>query len=72
MNLAQVKEGELVRIVDVLGGLGLRNRLASIGIFPGAQVKVVKSPPGPVIVEVAGSRVAIGQGMAKKVEVEPL
>ncbi|RKQ61771.1 ferrous iron transport protein A [Thermovibrio guaymasensis] len=70
MTLSQVKAGEKVRIVNITGGHGLKNRLAAIGIFPGAEVKVVKSPPGPVIVEVAGSRVAIGQGMARKVEVE--
>lgn len=70
MTLFEVKEGDTVRIVAIHGGLGVRNRLSSIGLFPGAVVKVVKAPPGPVIVEVVGSRIAIGQGMAKKVEVE--
>jgi len=72
MNLYEVKEGQEVKIVGITGGHGVKNRLAAIGLFPGAEVKVVKAPPGPVIVEVAGSRVAIGQGMAKKVEVERL
>ncbi|WP_456455929.1 FeoA family protein [Thermovibrio sp.] len=70
MTLFEVREGDTVKIVAIHGGLGVRNRLSSIGLFPGAEVKVVKAPPGPVIVEVAGSRIAIGQGMAKKVEVE--
>jgi ferrous iron transport protein A len=70
MNLYEVKEGKEVKILEIKGGHGVKNRLAAIGLFPGAKVKVVKAPPGPVIVEVAGSRVAIGQGMAKKVEVE--
>jgi len=72
MTLYEVKEGDRVRILNITGGHGIKNRLAAIGLFPGAEVKVVKSPPGPVIVEVAGSRVAIGQGMARKVEVERL
>ena len=72
MTLYEVKEGDRVRILNITGGHGVKNRLAAIGLFPGAEVKVVKSPPGPVIVEVAGSRVAIGQGMAKKVVVERL
>ncbi|WP_456343017.1 FeoA family protein [Thermovibrio sp.] len=72
MTLYEVKEGSRVKILNITGGHGVKNRLAAIGLFPGAEVKVVKSPPGPVIVEVAGSRVAVGQGMAKKVEVERL
>ncbi len=72
MTLFEVNEGDRVRILNITGGYGVKNRLAAIGLFPGAEVKVIKAPPGPVIVEVAGSRVAIGQGMAKKVEVERL
>jgi len=70
MKLLEVEEGKTVKIVNIHGGLGLKNRLASIGIYPGAEVKVVKSPPGPLIVETAGSRFALGKGMAARIEVE--
>ncbi|ADU97393.1 FeoA family protein [Thermovibrio ammonificans] len=69
MKLLEAREGSTVEILNIEGGLGVRNRLAAIGIYPGARVRVIKSPPGPFIVEVAGSRVAIGKGMAAKVEV---
>ncbi len=70
MRLVDVKEGEKVKILHIRGGCGLKNRLASIGIYPGAEVKVIKSPPGPLIVETAGSRFALGRGMAARIEVE--
>ncbi len=70
MRLIDVKEGKSVRVKEICGGIGLRNRLAAIGIYPGGTIKVVKSPPGPMIIEVAGSRIAIGKGMASKIEVE--
>ena len=58
--LAFASEGELVEVVDVRGGRGFVARLYSMGIVPGAVLRVVKSePPGPLIVEVvstAGSR----------------
>jgi ferrous iron transport protein A len=70
MKLIESPPGKRVRVIDIKGGLGLRNRLAAIGIYPGAEVTVVKSPPGPMIVEIAGTRIALGRGMAAKIEVE--
>ena len=70
MKLIDVPEGKTVQVIDIEGGMGVRNRLAAIGLYPGAPIKVVKSPPGPLIVEVAGSRIALGKGMAAKIEVK--
>ncbi len=72
MRLISVEEGKEVRVLDIDGGKGVKNRLAAIGIYPGGTLKVIKAPPGPVIVEVAGSRVALGKGMAGKIKVEVL
>jgi len=69
MRLLEAKEGSEVEILNIEGGVGVRNRLAAVGIYPGARVKVIKTPPGPLIVEVAGSRFALGKGMAAKVQV---
>jgi len=72
MFLSQAKEGQRLKISKIAAGKGLKGRLAAIGLFPGATVRVVKSAPGPVIVESSGSKVALGQGMARKVEVEEI
>lgn len=73
MSLADVREGEPVQVVEVLGGHGLVGRLESMGIRPGTEIRKVSSVfmRGPVTVEVHGTRVAMGFGMARKVLVRP-
>jgi len=48
----------------------MKRRLASLGIYPGAKIRVLKSPPGPLIVEVCKSKFALGKGMAKRISVK--
>jgi len=54
------------------GGMGVRTHLNTLGIHVGDAVRVVERAPfrGPVLVEVHGTRVALGRGVAKKVKVE--
>lgn len=69
MVLAQLRIGEKVRIVAIGGGQGLRQKLLLRGLFEGKVVRVI-SNYGPMTVEVDRSIIAIGRGMARKVEVE--
>ena len=69
MVLAQLRTGEKVRIVAIGGGQGLRQKLLLRGLFEGKVVRVI-SNYGPMTVEVDRSIIAIGRGMARKVEVE--
>jgi ferrous iron transport protein A len=60
-------------IVEVRGGMGLTRRLAEIGFTNGTRVKVLHSaPPGPMLVMVRGSRIALGRGIAMKIMVNPV
>jgi len=61
-------------VVNVAGGRGVRQRLAQLGIYPGSIITVYNlgNWRGPLLVEVAGSRIALGRGMARKIEVQPL
>ena len=71
MPLSMVSAGNRVRLVGVHAGRGLQGRLAAMGLVPGAEVEVVrKAAHGPFLVEVKGSRVMIGRGMAHKIMVE--
>ncbi|MHB9301533.1 FeoA family protein [Thermofilum pendens] len=48
--------------------MGLIRRLAELGFTKGARVRVLhSSPPGPVLVMVKGSRIALGRGVAMRV-----
>lgn len=72
LRLADLEDGQTGVIVSVLGGKMLTKRLADLGITPGKDVRVIRKTlfSGPVQVEVAGSKLVIGWGLASKIMVE--
>ncbi|MCK4933800.1 ferrous iron transport protein A [Candidatus Bathyarchaeota archaeon] len=46
-----------------------QKRLEDMGLTPGTRIKVVKSAPfnGPLELQVRGSRLALGRGMAERI-----
>jgi Fe2+ transport system protein FeoA len=70
MPLSMAPPGEVVQVVAVRAGWGLQRRLAEMGLNPGVKVRVLNSQrPGPVVIDVRGSRLALGQGVAHKIMV---
>lgn len=70
MPLAIVQAGRRVRFVAVDAGHGLQVRLAAMGLVPGVEIEVIRnSIHGPFLVEVKGSRIMLGRGMAQKIMV---
>ncbi len=70
MSLGMAREGQTVRVLSIHAGRGLQARLAALGILPGAELTVLcASHRGPVVVAVKGTRVALGRGMAQRIEV---
>jgi len=59
-------------VVALHGGRGMVGRLESMGIRPGKVITKLSSQPmgGPVTVLVEGRQVAMGRGIARRVEVE--
>ncbi len=71
MPLAMAQIGQVVRLVSVRAGDGLRKRLAEMGLVPGTELAVVQNTvSGPFIVRVKDSRIVLGRGMAHKIIVE--
>ena len=71
--LAQAGDGEQVEIVAVHGGGNIHRRLSDLGLAPGKRVTIVAGQlGGPILVAIGASRVAIGFGMALKVQVIPV
>ena len=71
MPLAMVSPGEMVTVVDVRAGRGLQRRLADMGLVPGTTLKVINGhAPGPIIIDLRGSRLVLGHGMAQKIMVK--
>ena len=53
------------------GGRGITKRLLDLGLTKGCTFKVVHgSSSGPILVEVRGTRIALGQQLARRVIVE--
>ncbi len=73
MTLLDAHSGQTVVVTDILGGWGSRRRLAELGVFPGARLRVVSHAAfgGPLLVDVGGRVVAVGRGVAGKVIVRP-
>ena len=70
MPLSMASPGDLVKVVSIKAGWGLQRRLADMGLTPGVQVRIINSQrPGPVVLEVRGSRLALGHGIAHKIMV---
>jgi Fe2+ transport system protein FeoA len=68
MSLVTVSRGQSVTIVDVVGGHGIRRRLAAMGLVRGQQIEVIHNHRGgPIVISVMGSRLMIGRGMAGKI-----
>ena len=64
MPLVLANCGTPLTVRDIRGGKERCRRLAGLGIYPGSEVEVVQKGRGPVILNIRGSRLAIGQGLA--------
>ncbi|HEC35328.1 MAG TPA: ferrous iron transport protein A [Anaerolineae bacterium] len=74
MPLTMATPGEAVKLVAIHGGRRVRQRLADLGLTPGTTLHVVRADSwGPLIVAFKDdARLALGRGMAHKIEVEPV
>lgn len=62
--------GTHVELAEVRGGRGLVFRLAEMGLTPGVRFTVVsQAKPGPMIINLRGTRLMLGAGMAGRVYV---
>lgn len=68
-NLINLKPGENAIIVKIEGGRGIRQKLYLRGVLEGSLIRVISCNPGPVVLEVDRSTIAIGKGMAQKIMV---
>ena len=70
--LTNINNGQTGIIVAILGGRMVIKRLADLGLIPGTEIKVLRRTlfPGPVQIEVFGSRLVLGRGIASKISVE--
>jgi ferrous iron transport protein A len=72
--LTDLPAGKRAKVRRLAGGRGLRARLSSLGLRPGVPVTKVSAGllSGPVVVQLQGSQVAVGHGMARRIMVEEI
>ncbi len=70
--LTDVESGETATVVEILGGMGMQNRLRALGIRNGVKVTKVSGAfaRGPVILRIGRTQTALGFGISYKVIVE--
>jgi Fe2+ transport system protein FeoA len=70
--LSSIKAGQSVKLVRINAGRRFSHRLAELGLTPGVEFSVLHSNGGPLLISVRNSRIALGRGMAKKIQVKIL
>ena len=72
LSICQLRQGQSGRVIEILGGHGIAERLNSMGIRPDKSITKVSSAflKGPITVSVDRCQIAIGYCMAQKVMVE--
>jgi ferrous iron transport protein A len=69
--LSMIAPGKKVTLVAILAGRGLRRRLIEMGLNEGVELKVIHiQPPGPCIVAINNTKLALGWGMVNKIMVK--
>ncbi len=67
-GLLTLNQGDTGKVKIIAAGRCATRRLYEMGFNIGAPVKVIKNDAGPVIVSLAGNKVALGRGLAEKIE----
>ena len=72
--LTHLKEGEAGMISSIVSGWQAAKRLADLGLTAGTQIKVIRKAQisGPLQIEIKGSKLALGKGIASKILVKQL
>lgn len=70
MKLSDTPIGQRVRLVSVDGGRLLVRRLLSLGLTLGSEVEILHHRGRGVVVARQGNRVALGGGIAEKLNAE--
>lgn len=67
--LTMAPSGQNLRLINVNGGKRMMHRLAELGLTPGVEMMIVQDSGGPILVSVRNSRIALGRGIAHKLNV---
>ena len=72
VSLAQLKAGNKAKVLNILGGGSLESKLMNMGIYKDKEVSKLShiGLKGPVVIKVGRTILALGHGIAEKIQVE--
>jgi len=69
--LFMASPGKLLTVIGINAGWGLQRRLTDMGLTPGTQIRVMSGQrAGSVLIDLRGSRLGLGRGVAQKILVK--
>lgn len=69
--LTMASPGKLFSVTAITAGWRLQRRLADMGLTTGIRITVMNGQnAGPILLDVRGSRLGLGYGMAQKILVK--
>ncbi len=68
-RLSDAPQNTILKLVSIDGGRQVRHRLTELGLVLGIELRIVQNHGGPILVAVHNTRLAIGRGMADKIQV---
>ena len=72
VTITSLHEGDQGIIHAIEGGSAITSRLAGMGIFTNARFRVAQVSGGLIVIQVANTRIALGQGEASKILVNKI
>jgi ferrous iron transport protein A len=66
-SISEANVGQRIVIQKITGDDALRNHLAEMGFIPNSEITVMNRIDGNLILQVKGSRIAIGKNMALQI-----
>ena len=72
--LTTLLPGEQAKIVALVHGKGRQHHFRTMGLMEGKIVKVIAAQParGPFVIDVEGTQIAIGRGMARRILIQKI
>lgn len=70
-TLADLKAGEHAKFIEIQAEKAVASRLTSLGFTPGVEIEMTQNyGHGPLVVNLRGTRVALGRQEAQHISVE--
>lgn len=68
--LSNAIAGDVVKVVEIHAGKGLKLRLEQLGLFPGSLVEVLSNNKGHVLIKAQGAIISLSKGIASKIFID--